>query len=55
MSYFLYNQQEKAVIGIDIVIIDCLALKIAKYHLQEIACNNIGKLDLCTYCSRLGR
>ena len=43
--------QEETVISMDSVIFESRPMPIGRYHLQEMACNEIGKLDLCENCS----
>jgi len=48
------QRQEETVISMDSVIFERRLMPIGRYNLTEMACNEIGKLDLCENCSGLG-
>jgi len=44
----------ETVISMDSVVFERRPMPIGRYHLKEMTCNEIGKLDLCENCSGLG-
>jgi len=48
------QRHEETVISMDSVIFERFPLPIGRYHLKEMACNEIDQLDLCENCSGFG-